>query len=176
MWDVFADIVKKWKDTEEQMRLTMHRRAFGLHAPLRLQMEKALVNQVRRIPVLPTSNLGLEILEGRDQTIDYEDFLGGVLRVLKPVWANITLIIIFCRPQHVHGIDGPPLSYGACFGSRPSVALVCVGSDIVCPMHFEIVHNHIEASVEFTLIVQKISRANPRTDPKTVATVTFMMV
>ncbi|TPX72947.1 hypothetical protein SpCBS45565_g00354 [Spizellomyces sp. 'palustris'] len=70
------NIDSQWQETQEQLRMTMHRRAFGLHAPLRLQMEKALVSQPRRIPVLPVSNLGLEILEGRDQTIDYEDFLG----------------------------------------------------------------------------------------------------
>ncbi|KAI8907722.1 hypothetical protein PhCBS80983_g02874 [Powellomyces hirtus] len=70
------NIESQWKQTQEQLRMKMHRQTFGIHAPLRLQMEKALVNQVRRIPVLPTRNLGLEILEGRDQTIDYEDFLG----------------------------------------------------------------------------------------------------
>ncbi|KAI9101386.1 proteasome maturation factor UMP1-domain-containing protein [Phlyctochytrium arcticum] len=69
-------IDSQWKQTQEQLRMTMHRRNFGLHAPLRLQMEKELVCQPRRIPVLPASNLALSILEGRDMTIDYEDFLG----------------------------------------------------------------------------------------------------
>ncbi|KAJ3019924.1 hypothetical protein HKX48_001568 [Thoreauomyces humboldtii] len=70
------EIDSQWKQTQEQLKMTMQRQTFGLHAPLRLQMEKVLINQVRRIPVLPTRNLGLEILEGRDTTIDYEDFLG----------------------------------------------------------------------------------------------------
>ncbi|KAI8824150.1 proteasome maturation factor UMP1 [Fimicolochytrium jonesii] len=70
------NIAKNWKETHDQLQMTTHRQTFGLHAPLRLQMEKAIVSQIRRIPVLPTRNLGLDILEGRDSTIDYEDFLG----------------------------------------------------------------------------------------------------
>ncbi|RKO90801.1 proteasome maturation factor UMP1, partial [Blyttiomyces helicus] len=69
-------VLDQWDDTQEQLRYSMHRRAFGSHLPIRLQMEKALVSQVRRIPVLPVSNVGLDILTGRDGHIEFEDFLG----------------------------------------------------------------------------------------------------
>ncbi|KAI8592147.1 proteasome maturation factor UMP1-domain-containing protein [Geranomyces variabilis] len=79
------NIESQWKQTQEQLRMTMHRQTFGLHAPLRLQMEKALVNQVRRVPVGPVRNFGLDILENRDASIDYEDFLGA------PQWSTSTI-------------------------------------------------------------------------------------
>ncbi|KAJ3037215.1 hypothetical protein HDV00_001847 [Rhizophlyctis rosea] len=65
-----------WEETQLQLRYEMHRRAFGVHAPIRLQMERTLLSQPKRIPVLPVSNLSQDILDGRDMTIDYEDFLG----------------------------------------------------------------------------------------------------
>lgn len=32
---------------------------------------------MQRLPGLPSSNLGLEILMGKDETIEFEDFLNG---------------------------------------------------------------------------------------------------
>ncbi|KAJ3158295.1 hypothetical protein HDU86_003004 [Geranomyces michiganensis] len=79
------NIESQWKQTQEQLRMTMHRQTFGLHAPLRLQMEKALVSQVRHVPVGPARNFGLDILENRDASIDYDDFLGD------PQWSTNTI-------------------------------------------------------------------------------------
>lgn len=40
-------------------------------------VENTFFLQMQRLPVLPSSNLGLEILMGRDETIDFDDFLNS---------------------------------------------------------------------------------------------------
>ena len=44
---------------------------------MRLHMEQKLVSQNQRIPNLKSTYLGLEILRGEDEDIDFEDFLCG---------------------------------------------------------------------------------------------------
>jgi hypothetical protein len=52
-------------------------RVYGKHMSFRLRMERGMVSsQLKRIPVLPTSHLALDILAGRDADMDFEDFLG----------------------------------------------------------------------------------------------------
>ncbi|KAJ3079757.1 hypothetical protein HK102_003531 [Quaeritorhiza haematococci] len=68
--------LEQYEDTQTRLKYSMYRQTHGIHLPIRLQMERALVSQVKRIPVLPSSNLGLDILMGRDDTIEFEDFLG----------------------------------------------------------------------------------------------------
>ena len=54
---------------------------YGSHLPMRVQMEMNIVAQVQRPPGLPSHNVGLETILGRDETIDFEDYLGGALRL-----------------------------------------------------------------------------------------------
>ncbi|KAJ3248054.1 hypothetical protein HDU78_002147 [Chytriomyces hyalinus] len=68
--------LQNWDLTQEQLKLDMARSVYGLHQPLRLQMEKHLVNQPKRLSVLKQSNIAQDILSGKDSTIDFEDFLG----------------------------------------------------------------------------------------------------
>ncbi|TPX47655.1 hypothetical protein SeMB42_g02647 [Synchytrium endobioticum] len=67
--------LKNWDATQEQLKMDMYADVYGSHLPLRLRMEKAYVSQMKRMPVLPSSNFGANILAGRDDTIDVEDFL-----------------------------------------------------------------------------------------------------
>ncbi|CAG8443721.1 5681_t:CDS:2 [Funneliformis caledonium] len=67
--------LKHWDETRTNLNLTMQRRLYGMHAPIRVLMERNIVSRVQRIPVLPSSNLSLDILTGKDETIDFEDFL-----------------------------------------------------------------------------------------------------
>ncbi|RKP23493.1 proteasome maturation factor UMP1-domain-containing protein, partial [Syncephalis pseudoplumigaleata] len=69
----------QWDDTQMNARWTLQRRIFGVHAPVRQMMEQSLVSKTRRHPTLPSSNLGLDILRGRDETIDVEDIFAGKL-------------------------------------------------------------------------------------------------
>ncbi|KAI9179414.1 hypothetical protein H9P43_004734 [Blastocladiella emersonii ATCC 22665] len=56
--------------------ITMHRTVYGLHAPLRLQMERSLVSLKPSQLLFASRNLALEVLTGKDETIDVEDVLG----------------------------------------------------------------------------------------------------
>jgi proteasome maturation protein len=67
--------LRKWDETQDDMKLEISRRIFGIHAPVRLLMERSLVSQTRRHPALPSSQLGLDILMGRDESIGVEDVL-----------------------------------------------------------------------------------------------------
>jgi len=50
----------------------------GIHAPLRLIAERRAAKQIGRLPFLTSSNVMLEVLDGRDETIGVEDFLNGL--------------------------------------------------------------------------------------------------
>jgi len=59
-----------------ELKMNMARNMYGMHAPIKMAMERALVIQARGPSMLPQrSNLGLDILAGKDESIDFEDFL-----------------------------------------------------------------------------------------------------
>lgn len=58
--------------------MNMARNLHGMHAPIKMAMEQSLVTKARGVSMLPQSNLGLDILLGKDETIDFEDFLNGM--------------------------------------------------------------------------------------------------
>jgi len=60
----------------EQTEMAMLRKIQGLHAPLKLQMERKSVAKVGHLPFLPRHNVAHDVLTGRDETISFEDFLG----------------------------------------------------------------------------------------------------
>jgi len=60
----------------EQMDFAMLRKVQGMHAPLRLQMERNATRKVGHLPFLPRHNASYNVLIGKDETIDFDDFLG----------------------------------------------------------------------------------------------------
>ncbi|XP_004416673.1 PREDICTED: proteasome maturation protein-like [Odobenus rosmarus divergens] len=66
---------KNFQLNQEKMIFSTLRNIQGLFAPLKLQMEFKAVQQVQRLPFLPSSNLSLDILRGNDETIGFEDIL-----------------------------------------------------------------------------------------------------
>ena len=61
-----------------ELKMNMARNMYGMHAPIKMAMERSLVVKARGPSMLPRrSNLGLDILNGKDETIDFEDFLNG---------------------------------------------------------------------------------------------------
>lgn len=63
----------------DEMNYSMLRSTQGIHAPLKLMMEKNYASKVGRLPFLPSSNLMLEVLEGRDESIGFEDIYNGII-------------------------------------------------------------------------------------------------
>merc|ERR1719222_565741 len=43
---------------------------------MRIKMEMSILSQVQRLPGLPSHHVGLDTILARDETIDFEDFLG----------------------------------------------------------------------------------------------------
>uniref|UniRef100_A0AC11BCG0 Proteasome maturation protein n=1 Tax=Ovis aries TaxID=9940 RepID=A0AC11BCG0_SHEEP len=68
---------KNFQLNQDKMNFSTLRNIQGLFAPLKLQMEFKAVQQVQRLPFLPSSNLSLDILRGNDETIGFEDILNG---------------------------------------------------------------------------------------------------
>ncbi|GAA5795329.1 proteasome maturation factor UMP1-domain-containing protein [Helicostylum pulchrum] len=64
-----------WSETQWELKLNLARQAYGMHAPIKMMMEKSIVEKRQRMPIMPSSNMHLDILMGKDETIDYEDFL-----------------------------------------------------------------------------------------------------
>lgn len=54
-------ILSQWEETQDNLNLTMQRNTFGLHAPIRLLMERELVQKV-------SPALHLQLARGRSLT------------------------------------------------------------------------------------------------------------
>lgn len=59
------------------MNMTMLRNTLGLHAPLRISMELNSAKKIGRLPFLPSSNVMLDALTGRDLEIIPEDIFSS---------------------------------------------------------------------------------------------------
>ncbi|KAF9014750.1 proteasome maturation factor UMP1 [Hymenopellis radicata] len=70
--------LESWEETQDNLKLTMQRNVYGMHAPMRLLMERKIVSANPHMPALPQSNLHLDILMGRDETIEPGDIFGGL--------------------------------------------------------------------------------------------------
>lgn len=80
-------IDQQCKANAEKMKFAVARSVQGLHAPLKLAFERKAAKEVGRLPFLPSSNLMLEVLEGTDDTISFEDIYNDpmeMIEVLRP--------------------------------------------------------------------------------------------
>ncbi|KAF7784523.1 hypothetical protein Agabi119p4_688 [Agaricus bisporus var. burnettii] len=69
--------IENWEETQDRTKLTMLRTVYGMHAPMRLLMERKIVKPSPSFPGMPQSSLHLDILMGRDELIEPADvFLG----------------------------------------------------------------------------------------------------
>nr|CAG4650639.1 EOG090X0J8E [Sida crystallina] len=73
------------KHTAKQTEVSMNMltRIQGLHAPLRLAMEKKAVQNTGHLPCLFRHNAMLDALTGRDMDLEFEDFLNTPLDAEK---------------------------------------------------------------------------------------------
>ncbi|KAJ7748470.1 proteasome maturation factor UMP1 [Mycena maculata] len=70
--------LENWEETQDNLKLTLQRNLHGMHAPMRLLMERKIVAASPHMPVMDHSNLHLDILMGRDETIEPVDIFGGM--------------------------------------------------------------------------------------------------
>ncbi|KAG8704696.1 hypothetical protein FRC08_002085 [Ceratobasidium sp. 394] len=67
-----------WEATQDNLKLNLRRNMYGMHAPIRMLMERKAVFTNPHMPTMPQSNIHLDILMGRDETLDVGDFFGDV--------------------------------------------------------------------------------------------------
>ncbi|TCD69949.1 hypothetical protein EIP91_005538 [Steccherinum ochraceum] len=74
--------LENWEETQDNLKLTMLRNVYGLHAPVRMLLERKSVAMNAHMPAFSTSNVHLDVLMGRDETLDTVDFMmpNGTLR------------------------------------------------------------------------------------------------
>jgi len=68
---------EQWHDHKFKMDCAMLKNTQGLHAPLKLHMERHIASQMTRLPGMHSSNILLDTLTGRDESIGFEDFLNN---------------------------------------------------------------------------------------------------
>lgn len=68
---------ENYRSTGLERDLAMLSRYEGSAAPMRIMMEMQAFKQVGRLPFLPSSRAHLDVITGRDELIDFDDFLGG---------------------------------------------------------------------------------------------------
>ncbi|KAJ3864583.1 MAG: proteasome maturation factor UMP1-domain-containing protein, partial [Lentinula lateritia] len=73
------DRLYNWEETQDNLKLTMMRNTYGLHAPMRLLMERRIVSANPHMTLLPQTNLQLDILMGRDESVEAADVFAGPL-------------------------------------------------------------------------------------------------
>ncbi|KAK7097256.1 proteasome maturation protein-like [Littorina saxatilis] len=66
---------KNWLSHQQKMDTVMLKNTQGIHAPMRLHMEQHFAQKMQRLPCLPSSNILLDTLTGRDEMIGFEDIL-----------------------------------------------------------------------------------------------------
>ncbi|KAI0685261.1 proteasome maturation factor UMP1 [Cytidiella melzeri] len=69
------DRLENWEATQDNLKLTIERNVYGLHAPMRLLMERKMVGHNPHMPALRTTNVHLDILMGRDEFLEPGDFM-----------------------------------------------------------------------------------------------------
>jgi len=69
--------LENWEATQDNLKLPLERNLYGMHAPMRRLMERRIVASMPHTLNAPQTNLHLDVLMGRDETIEVADvFLG----------------------------------------------------------------------------------------------------
>lgn len=66
---------RNFHKNEDKMNMAMLRNVQGLHAPLKLTMERQFASKIGHLPFLTSSNLQHDVLTGRYLEIGFEDIL-----------------------------------------------------------------------------------------------------
>lgn len=75
--------LEQWDETQREWKLTMQRNTFGLGMPMRTMMERKIVSHTPHMPARRVALVHLDILDGRDETLEPYDFLPCTLVYLQ---------------------------------------------------------------------------------------------
>lgn len=68
--------LQKWEETQDNLKLNLQRNLYGMHLPVRQLMERKVVGMGRAPNSRP--DIHMDILMGRDESLDVGDLFGGV--------------------------------------------------------------------------------------------------
>lgn len=60
-------------------KVDMVRRTYGSHLAMKLATEKEVFSHLRRLPGLESSNIALETVLGTDESMEFADYLNGII-------------------------------------------------------------------------------------------------
>jgi len=69
-------IQQNWLRDSLETKHYIMAQTYGSHLPMQIRMELDILSQAKRLPGMRSSNIGAETILGRDETIDFEDYLG----------------------------------------------------------------------------------------------------
>merc|ERR1719329_1828082 len=69
-------IQQNWLRDQLETKHFVMAQTYGAHLPMQIRMELDILSQAKRLPGMRSSNVGAETILGRDETIDFEDYLG----------------------------------------------------------------------------------------------------
>jgi len=69
-------IQNNWLRDQLETKHFIMAQTYGSHLPMQIRMELDILSQAKRLPGIRSSNIGAETILGRDETIDFEDYLG----------------------------------------------------------------------------------------------------
>lgn len=90
----------QWRQRELDSKLNMLGNVYGAHVPMRKRMDMRIVSACQRMPGLPSSNLGLEILLNKHEDLDFDDFLAD------PTFATEQIDVHLAMEKRL-GLDRP---------------------------------------------------------------------
>lgn len=68
-----------YNEKMDAMNFSMLQKTQGIAGPLKLMVERDAASKVNRLPFLPSSNLMMDVLTGRDEDVSIEDIMGGTM-------------------------------------------------------------------------------------------------
>ena len=74
----------QWLRDQLETKHYIMAQTYGAHLPMQVRMEVDILSQAKRLPGIRSSNVGIETILGRDETIDFEDYLGSEYRT-RPI-------------------------------------------------------------------------------------------
>jgi len=84
-------IERNWRQRELDSKLNMLGSVYGAHVPMRKRMDMRIVSASQRMPGLPSSNFGLEILLNKHQDIDFDDFLNNPMYATEQIDVHLAM-------------------------------------------------------------------------------------